>query len=178
MRKYVITGLAALTLAAMPALAQNVLPGLDGAITMIGANGEAAGTATVRQAKKGVIVELSLQGLLPGWHGVQLHAVGDCADTAAYQRSGPIIGLPGEHHGLYNPAGPMDGDLPNIWIGADGAGRAQFNDMLILPQELADADGAAIIVRSGPDDLKTEPDGQSGTRVACGIISPNKVPPP
>ena len=69
----------------------------------------------------------------------------------------------------------MDGDLPNIWINNDGTGKMQAYDNLITAQQLTGPSGSAIIVRADPDDYKTDPDGQAGVRVACGVISPKKA---
>lgn len=134
--------------------------------------GDAAGTAAFRPSGDGVALTLSLMGLPPGMHGIHLHSVGRC-DAPSFESAGPHLNPMGKLHGAQNPAGSHMGDLPNITI--DAAGRATTTlQIAVLPStfsaELADADGAAIVVHVAPDDYRTDPSGNSGDRIACGVL--------
>ena len=145
---------------------------------LAGADGAAAGTATFRQGPTGVLIRVEATGLTPGWHGLHLHAVGQC--------EGPKFSSAGAHvqhgtetvpHGLLNADGSDAGDLPNLYVGADGRGFAEvFTTTAGLAeggpgQHLLDADGSAILIHAGPDDYASQPIGGSGDRVACGVIA-------
>ena len=131
-------------------------------------DGDRLGTATVRPDERGLLVDVRISGLTPGNHGIHIHTTGRC--------EGPDFASAGGHwnpamrqHGSANPAGPHHGDLPNILIGADGRGTLSAR----LPgsiDQLRDADGAAIILHAAADDLRSDPAGNSGARIACGVL--------
>ena len=138
-------------------------------------NGRAVGTMTLTQQSNGVLVEGHFQGLPAGPHGIHFHAVGTC--TPDFAAAGPHFNPTGAQHGLNNPAGPHAGDLPNLGIGADGTGHySQVNNSITLRQGEAnsvyDNDGTAIIIHANVDDQVTDPTGNSGDRIACGVVSP------
>jgi Cu-Zn family superoxide dismutase len=117
--------------------------------------------------KARVIVEAS--ALPPGDHGLHIHMVGLC-EGPAFASAGPHWNPDMKMHGRDNPMGAHRGDLPNLQIGTDGTGTVSFD----LPGEasaLLDADGASIVVHAAPDDYKTDPSGNSGGRVACGVFT-------
>ncbi|MCF8469326.1 MAG: superoxide dismutase family protein [Parvibaculum sp.] len=135
-----------------------------------------AGTADLSEGPEGVVMRLNLAGLKPGWHGIHFHQTGDCSD-AAYKKSGGHV----QHaakvpHGLLNPEGPDDGDLPNLYVAEDGTAQAQvYSTRVTLSGAegramLLDDDGAAIVVHEGPDDHMSQPIGGAGARVACAVI--------
>jgi Cu-Zn family superoxide dismutase len=137
-------------------------------------SGAAAGRAEFIQTPAGLLIRVRAEGLTPGWHGLHLHAVGSCQD-AGFQSAGGHVHLgPAAQHGLRNPAGPEHGDLPNLFVGADGRGAAElYTSMARLTggaTNLIDADGSAILIHAGPDDHMTQPIGGSGDRVVCGAI--------
>ncbi|WP_269716460.1 superoxide dismutase family protein [Caulobacter sp. NIBR2454] len=141
--------------------------------------GAAVGSATFREGPKGVLVQVKVSGLTPGWHGIHFHAVGDCSDTAKFQKSGAHINHAGDHkmpHGLLNPAGSDFGELPNIFAGADGVAEAQLWTSLVSwsgkdgRPGLADADGSALVIHANQDDHLSQPIGGAGDRVACAVI--------
>ncbi len=133
--------------------------------------GAGAGTATLTQTPKGLLVRVEATGLPEGWHGVAFHAQGHCTDNI---NSFVLAGLPlantGEEHGFLNANGPKTGALPDIWVHGDGNGKAIFYTSMITLDALRDQDGSALILYSGPDDYKTQPAGNTGTRIACAPI--------
>lgn len=135
-------------------------------------SGDAAGTAVFLPSGDGMVLVLNLTGLPPGSHGIHLHSVGRC-DAPTFESAGPHLNPMGKLHGAQNPAGPHMGDLPNI--NADSTGRATANFQIAaspasFKAELRDADKASIVVHAGPDDYRTDPSGNSGDRIACGIL--------
>jgi Cu-Zn family superoxide dismutase len=125
--------------------------------TMLGAGGLEIGWARFEQGPHGVLIrmELAPASLTPGWHGLHLHEVGDCSDTAGYMLSGGHHGKAPGAHGLMNPDGPEEGDLPNVWAGADGsAGYEAFTALTELVPALS-GDGLSIIIHASEDDHRT-----------------------
>jgi Cu-Zn family superoxide dismutase len=138
------------------------------------AQGAAVGRAELVQTPAGLLVRVRVEGLTPGWHGVHLHATGSCAAPGFQSAGGHVHDGAAGAHGLRNPAGPEQGDLPNLHVGADGRGAAEFYTNLTRLSgariNLLDADGSALLVHAGADDHATQPIGGSGDRVACGVI--------
>lgn len=144
---------------------------------VIGSTGDPIGTASLRQEADGVRVMLSLTGLPQGSYAVHLHAVGRC-DTPAFTSAGPHFNPAMKQHGSLNPMGEHAGDLPNIEVDANRRGGldAMRPGLRLVdgPAALIDADGAAILVHAAPDDYKTDPAGNAGARIACGVITSGK----
>ena len=136
-------------------------------------DGRTVGTANLSQVPAGVRVVLDARGLPPGPKGVHIHAVGTC-DPPDFNSAGPHFNPDNKKHGLQNPEGPHAGDLSNLTVGADGNGRLEsLNDRIALdagPKSVFDADGAALVIHAAADDFKTDPTGNSGARLACGVI--------
>lgn len=129
-----------------------------------------AGRATVTEVAGGLRYTLDVKGLSAGTHGAHIHTTGLC--------DGPDFTTAGGHwnpttmkHGSMNPQGPHEGDLPNLIVGTDGRGTLGITVPGATMTGLLDADGAAIVVHAGADDLMTDPSGNSGGRVACGVFS-------
>lgn len=139
---------------------------------LLGSIGTAIGMVTAVQGPKGVLIqiEVSAGGLTPGWHGLHLHAVGDCSDLGAYKKSGGHQGMTEGGHGLLNPAGPEEGDLPNIWVAEGGSAKYEAYSSLLELAPALDADGLALIIHEAADDHVTQPIGGAGARVACAVI--------
>lgn len=112
-------------------------------------------------------------GLSAGVHGVHIHQFGHCEGTE-FESAGPHWNPLDRQHGRDNPAGQHLGDLPNLIIGEDGTGvlEGMVNGARIAGGDypILDADGAAVIVHLYPDDYRTDPSGNSGARVACGVL--------
>ncbi|MFM9828021.1 MAG: superoxide dismutase family protein [Sphingomonas sp.] len=140
--------------------------------TLADANGKIVGTATATSVKEGLRVTMSASQLSQGQHGVHIHAVGQC-DAPGFMTAGGHWNPTGAKHGAHNPAGPHEGDLPNMIVGKDGRGSLG----VVIPggtiEGLLDADGATLVIHAAADDLVTDPSGNSGARVACGVFGRN-----
>lgn len=130
-----------------------------------------AGRATAREVAGGVRVTLDVRAMLPGMHGAHVHTAGRC-DVPTFETAGPHWNPANARHGTMNPQGPHTGDLPNLSVGNDGRGTLGMTLAGATMDGLLDADGAAMIVHAAADDLQTDPSGNSGARVACGVFSP------
>ena len=137
------------------------------------AQGNPVGTAEFTQGEDGVVVTVSVQGgVEPGVHGIHIHETG--AVTPSFEAAGGHFNPTDNNHGFESPNGPHAGDLLNITVGEDGTASYQtVNDRVTLSggeNSLLDADGSALIIHSMPDDYMTDPGGNSGERVAGGVI--------
>jgi Cu-Zn family superoxide dismutase len=107
-----------------------------------------------------------------GAYGAHVHATGRC-DAPAFTTAGPHWNPSGRQHGKDNPAGMHKGDLPNLLVGADGRGSFEYTVLGAAvggPGGMIDADGAAVVIHQRPDDYRTDPSGNSGDRIACGVL--------
>ena len=134
------------------------------------AAGADAGRAVAQEADGGLRVTVEVVGVSPGAHGVHVHTTGKC-EAPEFTTAGGHWNPTAHKHGLENPEGPHAGDMPNLTIGADGRGSLTFMLPAGTYEGLLDEDGAAFVVHAGPDDLKTDPSGNSGGRIACGVFA-------
>lgn len=135
-------------------------------------DGTAAGTAAIERDGAGLKLVVAAKGLPAGVHGIHLHAVGKC-EGPGFTSAGAHLNPHGKQHGHDNPAGAHLGDLPNLTAGADGsAGLSAGIDgaRTDIEQALFDADGTAVVIHATADDYKTDPSGNSGSRIACGVL--------
>lgn len=143
---------------------------------LIGNDGAAVGTLTMTEGPHGILMQVAIEAgaLEPGWHGVHVHAVGDCSDHAEFQSAGGHMNPSEVEHGFLNANGPHPSDLPNLFAHQDGTAHGEFFlfDVTLGEGETAllDEDGAALMVHAGPDDHRTDPSGNSGARVACAVL--------
>jgi len=139
---------------------------------VIGADGEAIGFVNLLGGSNGVVIEVTIDpnGLAPGWHGLHLHQIGNCDDIGVFKLSGGHVGKVSGGHGLLNHKGPEGGDLPNIYAAADGSAGFEAMSTLFQLSQLADDDGAALIIHESRDDHLNQPIGGAGARVACAVI--------
>lgn len=137
------------------------------------ATGAELGVLRLESAAGGVLVTGQLTGLAPGAHGIHIHTVGRC-DAPAFTSAGPHFNPRNTKHGLVNPEGPHAGDMPAIAADANGRATVQHTTALIElgsgANGLFDADGSAIVVHASSDDQRTDPSGNSGARIACGVV--------
>lgn len=145
-----------------------------GVTSLAEANGTALGTGVITLDNQGLKLTVLVAKMSSGQiHGAHLHAVGRC-EGPAFTSAGPHLNPGARQHGSANPAGSHVGDLPNVTV--DRAGNGQLNYRLIgeparLLAELFDADGTALVLHADADDYRTDPSGNSGARIACGVVT-------
>lgn len=156
-----------LGLAGAPAQAQSAKA------MMKDANGKDVGVVELMEAPDGVLLTAKLSGLPAGVHAFHVHAVGQCEPpfTSAKGHFNPE----GKKHGLMAEGGHHAGDMPNIHVPASGELTIEvFNDEISLKKDedetVFDADGSAIVIHAKGDDYKSDPAGDAGPRIACGVI--------
>lgn len=143
---------------------------------IIGATGDGIGNVTLIDSPHGVLlrVQIARGGLPAGAHGMHLHSVGDCSDVGEFKRSKGHINVDNRAHGLLNPDGPDNGDLPNLIVREDGSADVElFTGLVHLIDGravLLDSDGSALVIHANADDHITQPIGGAGPRIACAEI--------
>lgn len=142
--------------------------------TLKDAKGNTVGLAKFTEDASGLVrINVNAGGLTSGLHGIHIHNKGNC--------TGPSFVSAGEHynplskeHGLNNPKGPHVGDLPNLNVGEDGMGYMNINTTFVTlspgPTTLFTTNGTSLVIHANPDDEMTNPAGNSGRRVICGVI--------
>jgi len=147
---------------------------------LVDAGGRVVGEGVFVQQRKGVRLVLDVTGLAPGAKAVHIHEVGRC-DPPSFESAGAHVNPAKAEHGTANPRGPHAGDLPNITVETGGRGHLEATATRVSlekgPTSLFDADGSALVVHERPDDMRTDPAGDSGAPIACGVIilgSPDK----
>ena len=138
--------------------------------TLQKADGTAAGSAIASVTPEGLSVSVSVTGITPGQHGVHVHMTGKC-EGPAFASAGGHWNPGNTKHGLEAPDGAHAGDMPNLTVADDGTCTLTFALKSGTLAQLLDADGSAFVVHAGPDDQKTDPSGNSGDRVACGVFA-------
>jgi superoxide dismutase, Cu-Zn family len=139
-------------------------------------NGALIGTAQLWQDPSGVVnIDIASLALPAGTHGIHFHEVGKCEGGAtAFSTAGAHYNPLGKQHGLQNPNGPHAGDAPNIVVPAGGLAKVAFStDRVTLTPgtvTLFDTDGSSIVVHANADDQISQPAGNSGARIACGVV--------
>ena len=140
------------------------------------AKGAKVGTAKIKAVKDGVQISVKVTGLAAGEHGIHIHTVGKC-EGPAFTSAGGHFNPTSAHHGMNNAADPHPhlGDLPNLKVGADGKGSATIVAKGVTLGEGANSlfhdGGTALVIHAKADDYMTDPSGNSGDRIACGVIS-------
>ena len=136
------------------------------------ADGSWAGVATISRRNDGIFLSLSAEAPAAGSYGMHLHAVGKCQGPD-FTSAGPHWNPAMKQHGRDNPMGAHEGDLPNVDAGADRKITLEYKlpeFMLSGATGLLDADGGALIIHEKADDYKTDPSGNSGKRIICGVF--------
>lgn len=155
-----VAGSAAFGAAHMQAAATAEVEGKDGISGSVTLNTTASGRT---------LVQIDVSGVPAGVHGVHLHETGDCS-AEDYKSAGGHIA--GDHkHGVLVDGGPHPGDMPNMTVGEDGKMQGEvFLDLLDIDTMIKDDDGAAFIIHAGADDYESQPAGDAGSRIACGVF--------
>jgi superoxide dismutase, Cu-Zn family len=133
------------------------------------AAGTDAGRATATDVEGGLRFTLDVRNVPAGTHGAHVHTTGRC-DPPAFESAGPHWNPNAAQHGTMNPQGPHTGDLPNLIVGNDGRGTIAITVPGATMAGLLDADGSAMMIHAGADDLRTDPSGNSGGRIVCGVF--------
>jgi len=169
--KYALVGMALALGLAAPAVAQD---GQKATASMINDQGQAIGSATLTQTPHGVMIAVDLKGISAGEHAFHIHEKGVCDPATKFMSSGGHYNPGKKQHGYLMAGGAHAGDMPNQFVGTDGLLKANLlNPHVTLgggAGTLFGSDGTALVLHAKGDDYRSQPAGDAGGRIACGVI--------
>lgn len=172
MNRVMWSGLGAVGLAVLMAAAPRAQAPVN--VELKDAKGQSVGTAVLTSGMGGVQIQLNVKGLEPGVHAIHVHAVPKC-EGPDFTSAGGHFNPANKQHGLQNPQGAHAGDMENFTVTADGTSKAKVMAKgITLGSELNSVfagSGTALVIHAAADDMKTDPSGNAGDRVACGLIT-------
>jgi Cu-Zn family superoxide dismutase len=144
-------------------------------VEMKNAKGESVGTAVISEVKAGgVSIKVNFKNLPEGQHALHFHMTAKC-EGPAFTSAGGHFNPEGKKHGLENPDGPHAGDMPNFTVTAKGTAKATVLDPRVSlgtgANSLFTNGGTALMIHAKADDMKSDPAGNAGDRIACGAIT-------
>ena len=173
MRRLWLLGVAIAALTGCASTASEMAP-LSAGAALKDKDGKDVGVATLIETSEGVRIAVTAYRMPPGVHGLHIHAVGTCTPPD-FASAGGHFNPGNKQHGRLNPAGPHAGDLPNLNVAASGEGGVDITTKAVTlgpgPMSLLGEKGTSIVVHAAADDEKTDPTGNSGGRIACGVIA-------
>jgi Cu-Zn family superoxide dismutase len=137
-------------------------------------DGKEVGQVVLTRAEDGVLMNVTLTGIAPGDHAFHVHTTGKC-EPPDFKSAGAHFNPDQTKHGMMNSEGPHSGDMPNLHVPESGKLQVEILNTLVSLDgnaALLDDDGSALIVHAGADDYKTDPAGNAGDRIACGVVTP------
>ncbi|MBU6297266.1 MAG: superoxide dismutase family protein [Alphaproteobacteria bacterium] len=156
-------------------VAATAAPRAHAVAKLIGLNGKPIGLATFQQTPRGVLIEIDARGLPPGAHAMMIHTTASCDPKTSFTSAGPVFSFEqAKPHGYLATGGPRAGDLPHQFAASDGTLHAStLTNAFSLgngKKSIFDRDGASLIIHAEADDYTSQPDGNSGRRIACGTV--------
>jgi superoxide dismutase, Cu-Zn family len=181
MTRRILPALALLTFtvavaAAAAAQTADPKPAKKTTVSLKDAKGNSVGSATIKTSGKGVEVKLDVKDLPPGEHALHFHQSAQC-EAPDFKSAGPHFNPDKKQHGMLNPNGHHNGDMANFTVTPNGTAKATIKDADVVlgtgsePNSLFANGGTALMIHAKPDDMKTDPAGNAGDRIACGVIT-------